>query len=85
MAASKGDIREWLSEKEDYRGKVVTHLIVCCDTFNWDDFPVYVTKGEDAMKRVEELKEQSMTKVMEVYSYAKDIEEQLAQHRAFNF
>lgn len=46
-------------------------MIVVCDTYNHEDYPVYVMPGEDAQsdvrKMVEEYGKKSMQRVMEVY------------------
>lgn len=82
MATTREDIREWLE-----RGKTeeATHLIVVVDTFDHEDYPVYVHKGENVHNVYNEYNGKNMQRVMEIYSYAKDLEEQLAEPRARNF
>ncbi len=82
MGTSREDIRGWLA-----RGKAegATHMIVVCDTFDHEDYPVFVQPDQDVRKVHEEYNGKSMQRVMEVYSYKKDLEEQLAQARVFNF
>ncbi len=62
-----------------------THMIVVCDTFDYDDYPVYVTSDQDV--RVEEAyyKKASMQRVMEVYNLKMDKQVQMSAHRAFNY
>jgi len=48
MAVTKGEIRTWLLEAKK---EGATHVIVVCDTFDYDDYPVKVMPGEDAKKR----------------------------------
>lgn len=43
MAATRMDILRWI----DQRPEDATHMIVVCDTYDWEDFPVYVTANED--------------------------------------
>lgn len=81
MAATKSDIREWL-ERAD---KDATHMIVVCDTYDWDDYPVYVYRHENVRVKEAEYNAKSMQRVMEVYNLALSIEEQLNQHRCFNY
>ena len=38
------DIIKWLKEGNDGSN---SHMIVVCDTFSWEDYPVYVKRGED--------------------------------------
>ena len=82
MAVTKQDIRDWL---ERAKAKGATHLIVACDTFDWDDYPVFVMPNEDARKKAEEHNGPNMTKLMEVYKLDMDWDQQLNQHRSFNY
>lgn len=83
MATTQEDIRKWLEEGKN--DKDITHMIVVCDTFDYEDYPVYVTKSENPREKFQEYDEKNMQKVMEVYSYNKSLESQLNEHRAFNF
>lgn len=82
MGTTKEDIKEWIK-----RGKEqgATHMIVVCDTFDWEDYPVYVMPTEDARKKFANYNGPNMQKVMEVYNLNKDIDYQLKQHRSFEF
>jgi len=83
MAASHKDIRDWLEREKD--NKDITHMIVVCDTFEYDDYPVYVKKNENVRKKFSQYNGKNMQKVMEVYSYNKNSESQLNECRAFHF
>lgn len=76
MSTTIDEIRAWL---EDGKTRGATHMIVATDTFDWSDYPVYVAAGEDVRKKVA-----GEEKVMEVYSFALDLEEQLRERRAFH-
>lgn len=78
-AATQVDIRRWLEE----RSPDCTHMIVACDTFDWDDYPVYCTSDEECLAELDHLKEIQMTRVMAVYDCRADIEEQLAGEGMF--
>lgn len=91
MAMSQEELTEWFQRGLD---EGATHMIVVCDTYDWDDFPVYVMPGEDARKKAFEYgvgKElptgvnSNMSKVMEVYSLKLPLEDQRKEHRAFHF
>ncbi len=85
MAASRLDIQRWF---ETGKKDGATHMIVATDTFDWEDYPVYIGKGhdgEDVHAKEEELRGKSMTNVVEVYSMSMDMESQLNQDRAFNY
>ena len=82
MATTKTEIREWLE-----RGKAenATHVIVVCDTFDWEDYPVFVSPGENVQTVVKRLRfGTDMQKVMEVYSLSQDLNSQLNEYRAFH-
>jgi len=82
MGTSKEDIKEWIKCGQD---KKATHLIIVCDTFDWEDYPVYVMSGEDARTKYNHYHGPNMQKVMEVYNLQKDIDKQLGQYRSLEF
>lgn len=59
-------------------------MIVAVDTFDHEDYPVYVKPGQSAQAEVERLRAKSMTRVIEVYNYALSIDSQLRAHRAWH-
>lgn len=81
MGTTREEIREWLE-----RGKNdgALFMIVAMDTYDGEAYPVYVLKGADPKTEVERLRKEAMTRVMEVYSYGRDLEEQLGSGRAWN-
>jgi hypothetical protein len=82
MGTSKEDIREWIKEGQ---AQGATHMLVVCDTFDWDDYPVYVMPTEDVHNKYTHYNGPNMQKVMEVYNLNKDINKQVNEHRAFEF
>lgn len=81
MSATKQDIRDWLIQA---RAKGATHLIVALDTFDYDNYPVYVFSHEDIEECVEIIKSKSMQSVDEVYNLSLDIEAQLCARHVWN-
>jgi len=82
---TQSEIRGWLE-----RGKEqgASHMLVVCDTFDWDDYPVYRANADPEKLRKEVASYpvvNSMQKVMEVYRLDQDWDAQLKQHRAFNY
>lgn len=79
MATTKDDIRTWLDH-----GKTLgaTHMIVVCDTHDYEDFPAYIFEGENARDKHATYDGRDGQRVMEVYSYRLDLEAQLCEHRA---
>ncbi len=43
MTISRADIKRWF---RNGKKNGATHMIVVCDTFDYEDYPVYVEKGE---------------------------------------
>jgi transposase len=82
MATTKDDIRLWLERGKE---KNATHVLVVCDTFDWEDYPVYVSSQENPQEVYDRFHGKNMQKVMEVYSLSKDVENQLSEHRVMNF
>lgn len=76
------EVKTWLE-----RGKVegATHVIVACDTFDHEDYPVFVKPTENVHEKFAALDGKNMQRVMEVYNLSMDIDAQLQQFRAFNF
>ena len=82
MATTQDDIRRWLKEGKN---KNATHVIVVCDTWDYEDYPIYVKKDENVREIYDEHNGKNMQKVMEVYNLSLDIEKQLNEGRSFNF
>jgi hypothetical protein len=82
MGTTKADIREWL---ERGREKGATHVIVVCDTFDWDDYPVFVQPDQDAREVATSYDRRNMQKLMEVYRLDMDWDAQLNASRSFNY
>lgn len=87
MAATKQDIRAWASPDSMFHPGEgnATHMIIVCDTFDWDDYPIYANGLDEFRVLYEGHNGTNMQKVMEVYDLNGDIEAQLNEHRAFHF
>ena len=83
MAADKPIIITWLEEAKQAGA---THLIVVCDTYDYDDYPVSVMPDEN-VKEIEASHNKDMKQVMEVYSLTGKykIADQINEHRAFHY
>ena len=79
---TRQDIRSWF---DDGVAQNATHMIVVCDTFDHEDYPVYVYPGQDVRATYDEHNGKNMQRVMEVYHLGSSQEKQLQEHRAFNF
>ncbi len=82
MAATKEDISSWF---DDGLKQGATHMIIVCDTYDWDDYPVYILKDEKIKHREKEYDGINMQKIMEVYNLSLVKEGQLNESRAFNY
>lgn len=80
MAANRDDIKQWFIEGVQQK---YTHMIVMCDTYDWDDYPSYCRSVEEARLKVANAGE--MQRVMEVYNLSMDMEKQLVEYRSKNY
>lgn len=78
MAASRDEIANWFD-----RGitKGASHMIVVCDTFDWEDYPVFIMPGENPR----DYKAGEVQKLMEVYALHLPKTEQMNERRAFHY
>jgi len=82
MSTSQSEIEEWVRAAHK---KGCTHLIVVCDDFSFEDYPVEVFDGDDIKKKIEEYKDlKKMQRIMEIYSMRLPIDLQLAERRAWH-
>lgn len=51
MAATREDVDRWISTAKKMGAR---YIISVCDTFDYDDYPVYVMPGESLEKRKQE-------------------------------
>lgn len=79
---TKDDLRAWLNEGKQ---QGATHMIVVCDDFSHEDYPVFVEPGQSSRVVAAEYDGKDMQRIMEVYNLAMDFEAQLAERRAFNW
>ena len=82
MAATRTDIKHWFGQGVKQKA---THMVVVCDTFDFEDYPIFVMPGEDVHEIAEKHDGPNMTKLMEVYSFSLDMETQLREERAFHY
>ncbi len=82
MTVTKEEISNWFNIGVELKA---THMIVVCDTFDYEDYPVYVQEDQNVHKIEKESDHAEMQKVMEVYCLTMDKEAQLDQTRAFNY
>lgn len=69
MAANRKDVDRWIATAKE---KGASHIISVCDTFDWDDYPVYVMPDEDLDEKKKEYDNVNMQKINEVITINKD-------------
>ena len=75
-------ISEWFDKGKE-QGH--SHMLIVCDTFDYEDYPVYVGIDENVEKIYNQYNGPNMQRVMEVYKLSDDKEVQLNIQRACNF
>ena len=79
---TRSDIKKWFDRGV---GMKATHLIVVCDTYSYEDFPVFVQSDENVQDKIANYSNpNNMLKVMEVYNLSKDRDTQLDEYRSYN-
>lgn len=81
MATTREQISEWFEQGVKQK---FTHMLIVCDTFDWDDYPVFAKNDEEALFEYQNNNGQHMQKVMEVYDLRADKAEQLNETRAMH-
>lgn len=82
MSTTKQMISDWFDLGVEQKA---THMLVVCDTFDYEDYPVYVKPSEKVREEYAKYNGPNMQKVMEVYDLKKDRDTQLNEGRSFNF
>ena len=80
MATDKYEIDKWFRQKKN---QGYAFMLVVCDTFDYEDYPVGVKADEDVNKKIAQYSK-DMQQVMEVYNLNEDLEKQLNQSKAWN-
>ena len=86
MAATREDIVRWV--QEGAKTPDATHVLIVCDCYDYEDYPVVVVRGQDVRVVAAANNGPNMTKLMEVYSLTLNhtLEEQFAAGgRVFNY
>lgn len=73
MATTIEDLKSWFLEG---KARKANFMIVVCDTFDWEDYPVFISKDENIRTAYDKYQGPNMQKVMEVYNLSKDFDKQ---------
>jgi len=82
MGTTKQEIEQWFDRGIN---EGATHMIVVCDSFDYEDYPVFVSPAEDVKEIYSKYDGKNMQRVMEVYNLSMNKESQFISGRAFNF
>lgn len=78
---TQSEIKGWIDKAKEMGA---SHLLVVCDTFDWEDYPVEVMPSQELKEVARGYHGPNMQKVMECYDLSLDIASQLAEVRAFH-
>ena len=76
---TKAEIDDWFVRGEKQRA---AYMLVVCDTFDYEDYPVYAATAEECLAKYKTPGE--MQRVMEVYDLTADKAAQLREARAMH-
>ena len=79
---TKKEIAEWFDASKKSGSR---YLIIVCDSFSYEDYPVAVAPEDDVNERIKQIRRSPMQRIMEVYDLEMDRTEQLRAARVFNF
>lgn len=90
MAARKSELIAWCNMGKDAD---CTHMIVVCDTYDYDDYPVWIgektpwgsNNGREFWEVYDEYEAKSMQRIVEVYDLSIDIDLQMCEVRAWHY
>ena len=63
MAASLQEVNSWVERAKEMGA---THIISVCDTFDWEDYPVYVMPHETVDEKKNRFDGTNMQKINEI-------------------
>lgn len=75
MATTVGDLKLWFDAGLDEGAR---YMIIVCDTFDHDDYPIYVRLDDDFYEKYDGHDGKNMQRIMEVYDLKKSWESQQA-------
>jgi hypothetical protein len=79
--ASKQDIYTWIKFAKEKKQRF---LIVVCDTFDHNDYPVYAKDEEQCKTKFDKYNGKELQRIEEIYDLEKDINEQLQSLKAWH-
>ena len=84
MSTTKETLKNWFLR--GLENKDNTHMIVAVDTWDYEDYPIYVNSSQDIKEEVVKVRLADMQRVMEVYNLRLDMKVQVFSNGlAMNF
>lgn len=71
----------WLAEAKKQKA---SHLIMACDTFNYENYPIFAHGKKDCQEKVRKHNGQNMQRVDAVYNMRRSIKNQRAEERPWH-
>lgn len=81
MSVTRDDIQDWF---EVSRALEFTHMLIVCDTYSYDNYPVYVRGLNDFLNKFFDHHGKNMQRVEEVYDLSMDMVDQLNEESAWH-
>ena len=81
MTATRQDVEGWVIQAKE---QGYMFLIVACDRFDYDNYPIYCNSGMDCDFQLSRIRCSEMHTVDEVYDMSMDIDAQLKERRAYH-
>lgn len=81
LITTKDQIHNWLKRGKDLGA---SHMLVVCDTWDWEDYPVYVMPENNLPEVANRINRTLVERIMECYDLSMNFDKQLNQHRAWN-
>jgi hypothetical protein len=78
MSTSRSDIERWYKSGKSQNKK---WLIVVCDTFDYEDYPVYASTDKEFWYEYDHHNGQNMQCIMESYDLTKSLDSQINEFR----
>lgn len=71
MTASKEDVNGWINAAKESNKR---YIISVCDTFEWDDYPIFCDDRDNLVKRIPEFHNTNLQKINEIIEIVPDKE-----------
>jgi hypothetical protein len=79
VGTSKAELRTWFDAGVQQGAR---YMIVVCDSYDHEDYPVYASTDEEVWAKHAEYDGKNMQRIMEVYDLRMPRETQMAEFRA---